>query len=104
MRTWISLLLAGMFLVLAGCEKGGGSLEQKLRGEWKEDGESFYVTFSENHVGIVDFRNKKQPFAWVVLADGRVQVTDPDRKVFYLKLTNNKLRIEGTKSVLSKLK
>jgi len=104
MRTWVSLLLVGIFLVLAGCGNAKDKLEQKLRGEWKEDGESFYVTFTENHVGLVDFKDRKQPFAWVVLEDGRVQITDPDSKVFYLKFKDNKLRIEGTKSVLSKLK
>jgi|GEM_PF-1740040 len=98
------VLLVCACLAMGGCGRSNDKLERELRGEWKEDGESFYVTFSDNHVGAVDFRNRKQPFAWTVLADGRVQVTDPDRRVFYLKYAGNKLYIEGTRSVLSKLK
>ncbi len=67
-------------------------------------GKSFFVTFSENHLGTVDFKNNKQPFAWTILADGRIKVTDPIQQVFYLKFSGNKLCIEGTKSVLSKIK
>jgi len=104
MRTRFSLLLAGLFLVLAGCNDANNKLEGKLHGEWKEDGEGFYVTFAENHVGIVDYRNRKQPFAWTILQDGRIQVTDPANHVFYLKYDGSKLHIEGTKSILSKLK
>ena len=102
--TWFSLMLVCLFLAFAGCSKQSSSLEQQLQGEWKEEGESFYVTFSENHLGTVDFKNKKQPFAWIILKDGRIQVTDPAQQVFYLKFSDNKLHIEGTKSVLSRIK
>lgn len=101
---WFSLLLVCVFLAVAGCSKPNSKLEQQLQGEWKEEGESFFVTFSGNHVGMVDFRNKKQPFAWTILADGRIQVTDPAQQVFYLKFSDNKLRIQGTNSVLSRIK
>lgn len=102
--TWFSLLLVCLFLAVAGCSKPNSKLEQQLLGEWKEDGESFFVTFSQNHLGTVDFKNNKQPFAWTIMADGRIKVTDPFQQVFYLKLSDNKLRIEGTKSILSRIK
>ena len=98
------LALVCMFLAAGGCNKKNSSLEQQLQGEWKEDGEGFYVTFSENHLGTVDFKNKKQPFAWTILTDGRIQVTDPAQQVFYLKFSGNKLYIQGTRSVLSRIK
>jgi hypothetical protein len=101
---WFSLLLVCVFLAVAGCSRQNSTLEQQLQGEWKEEGESFFVTFSENHLGTVDFKNKKQPFAWTILADGRIQVTDPAQQVFFLKFSDNKLLIEGTKSVLSRIK
>jgi hypothetical protein len=102
--TRFSLLLVCVFLAVTGCSKPNSKVEQQLQGEWKEEGEGFFVTFSENHLGTVDFKNKKQPFAWIILADGRIQVTDPAKQVFYLKFSGNKLYIEGTKSVLSRIK
>ena len=102
--TWFLLVLVCVLLAVAGCSKQNSGLEQQLRGEWKEEGEGFYVVFSEDHLGTVDFKNKKQPFAWTILADGRIQITDPAKQVFYLKLSGNKLYIEGTKSVLSRIK
>jgi hypothetical protein len=101
---WFSLLLVCMCLAVAGCSKQSSTLEQQLQGEWKEEGEGFYVVFSEDHLGTVDFKNKKQPFAWTILEDGRIRVTDPAQQVFYLKFSDNKLYIEGTKSVLSRIK
>ena len=101
---WFSLLLVCALLAVAGCSRQNSTLEQQLQGEWKEEGEVFYVTFSENHLGTVVFKNKKQPFAWTILADGRIQVTDPAQQVFYLKFSGNKLHIEGTTSVLSRIK
>ena len=100
--TWLLSVL--VLLAVVGCNKQNSGLEQQLQGEWKEEGEGFYVVFSEDHLGTVDFKNKKQPFAWTILADGRIQVTDPAKQVFYLKLSGNKLYIEGTKSVLSRIK
>jgi hypothetical protein len=102
--TWFSLLLVCVFLETAGCSRKNSTVEQRLQGEWKEDGEGFYVIFSENHLGTVDFKNQKQPFAWTILADGRIQVTDPAQQVFYLKFSGNRLFIEGTKSILSRIK
>jgi len=101
---WFSLLLICVFLTVTGCSRKNSTMEQQLQGEWKEEGEGFYVIFSENHLGTVDFKNQKQPFAWTILADGRIQVTDPAQQVFYLKFSDNKLYVEGTKSVLSRIK
>ncbi|MDR3581191.1 MAG: hypothetical protein P4L44_14615 [Oryzomonas sp.] len=101
---WFSSLLVCVFLAVAGCSRENSTVEQQLQGEWKEDGEGFYVIFSENHLGTVDFKNKKQPFAWTILEDGRIQVTDPAQQIFYLKFSGNKLFIEGTKSILSRIK
>jgi hypothetical protein len=102
--TWFLLLLVFVFLAVVGCSGKSSKVEQQLQGEWKEEGEGFYVIFSENHLGTVAFRNKEQPFAWTILADGRIKVTDPAQQVFYLKFAGNKLYIEGTKSVLSRIK
>jgi hypothetical protein len=102
--TWFLLLLVCVFLTVAGCSRKNSTLEQQLQGEWKEEGEGFYVIFSENHLGTVDFKNKKQPFAWTILEDGRIQVTDPAQQVFFLKFSGNKLYIQGTRSVLSRIK
>lgn len=103
-HAWFSLLLVCAFLAAAGCSRQSSTLEQRLQGEWREEGEVFYVTFSENHLGTVVYKNKKQPFAWTILPDSRIQVTDPAEQVFYLKFAGNNLYIEGTKSVLSRIK
>lgn len=104
MRKLLSLILICGLLTLAGCSKTPSQVEQTLRGEWKEDGAGFFVIFSENHTGFVYFKNRKQAFAWVILEDGRIKVTDPVGQVFYLKFVDNSLRIEGTQSILSKIK
>jgi len=100
----ISLILICVFLTFAGCSKTPNQVEQTLRGEWKEDGAGFYVIFSENRTGFVFFKNRKQAFAWEIQKDGRIKVTDPVGQVFYLKFVNNSLHIEGTPSVLNKIK
>ena len=99
----VSLFLICQLLSFSGCGKTPNQVEQKLRGEWKEEGESFFVTFSNTHTGFVSFKGRKQAFAWTILTDGRIQVTDPVGQVFYLQFDGNNLKIVGTKSVLSKL-
>ena len=99
----VSLFLICQLLSCAGCSKTPNQLEQTLRGEWKEEGESFFATFSDSHTGFVSFKGRQQPFAWTILKDGRVQVTDPVGQVFYLQFDGNNLKIVGTRSVLSKL-
>lgn len=104
MKTFLFLTLICLLLAVAGCRKSNYQVEQTLRGEWKEEGVDFYATFSEDHTGSVDYTDKHQPFTWKVLPDGRVQVTDPTGKVFYLKFDGINLKIEGTKSLLFRIK
>jgi len=103
MNKSVFLFLAGMLLACAGCSKTPNQIEQTIRGEWKEEGESFFATFSDSHTGFVSFKGRQQPFAWTILPDGRIQVTDPVGQVFYLQFEGHNLKILGTKSVLSKL-
>jgi hypothetical protein len=101
---FLALALACLLLAAVGCSKSNYQKEQTLRGEWREAGEDFTATFSDSHTGFVSFRGRKQPFAWMILTDGRVQVTDPAGQVIYLKFDDNNLHIEGTKSILIKIK
>jgi hypothetical protein len=99
----LSLFLICLLLSFAGCSNTPNQVEQTLRGEWKEERESFFATFSDSHTGFVSFKGRQQPFAWTILKDGRVQVTDPVGQVFYLQFYGNNLKIVGTTSVLFKL-